>query len=297
VAQSPLIAQPWERSAGPEDMLRVARTCDRSGFFYVAACDHVAIPRDKAQAMSTTWYDPIATLAFVAAATEHVRLLSYVYVLPYRHPLAAAKAFATLDRLSAGRVIVGVGAGHLEQEFRALGVEFRDRGRLLDEAIEVVSEALANEFPQHAGPRWQVRDVAIGPRPVQSPRPPIWVGGSTEAALRRAAARGDGWLPQGIPRMGLEAAIRFIQEHREKTRGAAPIDIGANSERLYVGKPAFDVGPDSRAGAAPELVERLKPLRRLGVSHLGVRFRTRSCDELVDQIEAFAAEVMPHLDD
>jgi probable F420-dependent oxidoreductase len=224
-------------------------------------------------------------------------LLSYVYVLPYRHPLAVAKSFATLDRLSAGRVILGVGAGHLEEEFTALGIDFRDRGRLLDEAIDAVSVALTNEYPEHVGRRWQLRDVGVGPRPVQSPRPPIWIGGSTEAALRRAATRGDGWLPQGTPRMGLEAAIRLIREHRERARGGAPIEIGANSERLYVGKPGFDLGPDARAGSGPELASRLRTLRALGVGHLGVRFRTRSCDELVEQIEAFASEVMPHLRD
>src|ERR1051325_6813278 len=171
VAQSRLIAQEWERSAGPTEILRVARACDDHGFFYVAGCDHIAIPRDKAEAMSTTWYDPIATLGFVAAATEHVRLLSYVYVLPYRHPLAAAKAFATLDRLSAGRVLVGVGAGHLEDEFGALGVEFRGRGRLLDEAIELLAASLSDEYPRHTGRRWQIHDLAIAPRPVQTPRP------------------------------------------------------------------------------------------------------------------------------
>jgi len=297
VAQSPLIAQEWEHSAGPAEVLRIARECDRRGFFYVAVCDHVAIPRDKAAAMSATWYDPIATLSFVAAATERVRLLSYVYVLPYRHPLAAAKAFATLDRLSAGRTLIGVGAGHLEDEFRALGVEFRGRGRLLDEAIELLAAALTDEYPRHAGAHWQVHDMAIAPRPVQTPRPPIWVGGSTEAALRRAAALGDGWLPQGVPSMGLEAAIGLVRAHREKLRGNAPIEIGTNSERLYVGKPRFDLGPGARAGSAAEIVERLRPLRTLGVSHVGVRFRTRSCDELVEQIDAFATEVMPHLGD
>ena len=116
-----------------------------------------------------------------------------------------------------------------------------------------MAAALTDEYPEHAGARWRLRDSAIGPRPVQSPRPPIWVGGSTEAALRRAAARGDGWLPQGTPRMGLEAAIRYIRAHRQKTRDGAPIEIGANSERLYVGTPGFDLGADARAGSGEEL--------------------------------------------
>jgi len=295
VAQSRLIAEPWESQAGPAEILRVARECDRRGFFYVAVCDHVGIPRAKAPAMSTVWYDPIATLGFVAAATERVRLLSYVYVLPYRHPLIAAKAFATLDRLSEGRVIVGVGAGHLEEEFTTLGVEFRGRGQRLDEAIDVLQAALQHEYPEHSGRRWALHDVGVAPRPVQQPRPPIWVGGSTEAALRRAALRGDGWLPQGTPTIGLAAAIRLVREIRAERLGDAPIDVGATSERLYVGRPRFEIGAGARAGSGDELAEPLRALKALGVNHVGIRFRTRSCDELVEQIAAFAEEVMPHL--
>src|SRR5215831_7249065 len=140
-AQSRVFVAPWEADAGPEEIVRVAQACDRNGFFYLAVCDHICVPRDHADAMSTVWYDPIATLGFVAAATRSVRLLSYVWVAPYRHPLATAKAFATLDALSGGRVILGVGAGHLAAEFAALGIDFRRRGALLDEAIDLITAA------------------------------------------------------------------------------------------------------------------------------------------------------------
>src|SRR5436190_3371346 len=141
VAQSPIFAQPWEAGADAGDVVRIAQACDRAGFFYLAVSDHVCIPRDRATAMSTVWYDPVATLGFLAAATKHVRLLSYVYIAPYRHPLATAKAFATLDALSGGRVILGVGAGHLHGEFEALGIDFTRRGKLLDEAIDLIAVA------------------------------------------------------------------------------------------------------------------------------------------------------------
>ena len=294
-AQSTVFAAPWEATAGPDELLRVAQACDRAGFFYVAVCDHVCIPRERAAAMSTVWYDPVATLGWLAAATQSVRLLSYVYVAAYRHPLQTAKAFATLDTLSGGRVILGVGAGHLEAEFAALGIEFARRGALLDDAIDVIAKAFVDEFPQHDGPVWTVHDVGIRPRPVQRPRPPIWVGGNTPAALRRAAARGDGWLPQGTVRDQLPGQIATIREHRRRVRGDVPIEIGANSEWLYLGKPSFDLGPNSRAGSGEAIAASLLELRAMGVSHCGVRFRTRSCDELVDQIGAFAAEVAPHL--
>lgn len=296
-AQSATFAAPWEATAGTEEILRVAQACDRSGFFYVAVCDHVCVPRSHAPAMSTVWYDVIATLGFLAAATRNVRLLSYVYVAPYRHPLMSAKSFATIDALSGGRAIVGVGAGHLQAEFVTLGVDFTQRGRLLDEAIEAIAVALADEYPVHEGPIWQFQEMGLRPRPVQRPRPPIWVGGSTPAALRRAAERGDGWLPQGVPEMGMERAIAYVRAHRAKMRGDAPIEIGMNSPWLYVGHPTFDCGPNALTGSGQELANHLHQRKQLGVSHMGVRFRSRSCDELIEQIEAFGREVGPHLND
>jgi probable F420-dependent oxidoreductase len=295
VAQSSLFAAPWESSAGADEIARIARACDDAGFFYVAVCDHVAIPRARASAMSTVWYDTVATLGFLAGVTRRVRLLSHVYVLPYRHPLQTAKAFATLDALSRGRVILGVGAGHLEPEFDALGVPFQGRGGALDEAIDLVAAALTAEYVEHEGKHWTVRDLGLGPRPVQRPRPPIWVGGSSRPAMRRAAERGDGWLPQGTPRAELPAAIAFIRAQRAKTRGDAPIEVGAISQFFYVGQPGFDVGPNTLTGPPDRLAASLRELKAMGVNHCGVRFRARSADEMVDQIAAFGAEVAPRV--
>lgn len=296
-AQSSVFAADWERSAGPPELLQIAQACDRNGFFYVAACDHVCVPRERAAAMSTTWYDTVATLGYLAAATKNVRLMSHVYILPYRHPLLSAKAFSTLDALSNGRVILGVGAGHLEGEFATLGVEFKRRGKLLDEAIDLVKKAFLDEYPVHDGPTWPVREMGQTPRPVQRPRPPIWVGGSTPAALKRAAERGDGWLPQGTPRAELPQAIATIREHRKKTLGDVPIEIGTMSEWLYVGTPSFDVGANARTGKAEEIAAHLRGLKDIGVHHFGVRFRARSCAELLDQVDAFGSGVAPLLND
>jgi probable F420-dependent oxidoreductase len=294
-AQSTIFAQPWERDAGIVELTRVAKTCDRAGFFYVAVCDHVCVPRAQAAAMSTVWYDTVATMGFLAAATKHVRLLSYVYVPAYRHPLQTAKAFLTLDALSGGRAILGVGAGHLQGEFETLGVPFEGRGKRLDETVDAVLAAFLDEYPQHHGTVWSFRDVGLRPRPVQQPRPPIWIGGNTPAALKRAAVRGDGWLPQGTFRDQLPGQIATIREHRRRARGEEPIEIGANSPWLYLGTPTFDTGPNALTGSADAVVASLRELKALGVSHCGVRFRSRSCDELCDQIEAFAAQVLPHL--
>ncbi len=294
-AQSKSFAQEWEAGAGTAEITRIAQACDRSGFFYVAVCDHVAVPRAAAAVMSTTWYDTIATLGFLAATTQRVRLLSYVYVAPYRHPLMTAKAFATVDTLSGGRVILGVGAGHLQGEFEMLGVDFKKRGKLLDEAIEAIQAAFTEEYPTHSGAHWKFNELGLRPRPVQKPRPPIWIGGSTPAALKRAAERGDGWLPQGVPEMGMEKAIAFIHEHRAKTRGDAPIEIGMNSPWLYVGNATFDLGANALSGSAESIAATLRERKKLGVSHMGVRFRARSCDEFVEQVERFGLEVGPLL--
>lgn len=135
---STLYAEPWEAAAPPGDLVDVARAADRLGFAYIGCCDHVAIPPRLAPAMSPTWYDPVATLAFLAAVTTRVRLLSHVAVIGLRHPLLTAKQYATLDHLCGGRLILGVGAGHVREEFEALGVDFERRGPLLDEAIDAV---------------------------------------------------------------------------------------------------------------------------------------------------------------
>ena len=114
--------------------------------------------------------------------------------------------------------------------------------------------------------------------------------------MRRAAERADGWLPQGTPAMGMAAAIAYIKDHRARTRGDASIEIGMNAPWLYLGTPRFDVGPTTRIGSAAALADILRDIKRLGVQHCGVRFRSRSCEELVDQIDAFGRDVAPLID-
>jgi probable F420-dependent oxidoreductase len=285
-SQSTRYAQPWEASCGIDELAAIARACDRAGFFYVAVCDHVAIPRPHDEVMSTTWWDTLTTLGYLAAVTERTHLMSHVYVLPYRHPLMTAKGFLTLDAVSHGRAILGVGAGHVEDEFALLGADFAQRGKLLDEALDVVRAAFDDEYPVADGPTWPVRDAGLRPRPFQPGGPPIWVGGSSKPALRRAAVKGDGWLPQGPPEMGMPAAIEFILEQREAVHGAGvPIDIGVNTGPIDVSKPPEKVASFLRKFAA------------VGVNQLQVSFAAASADDLCDQIERFGSEIAPLLDD
>ncbi|MFJ1964765.1 TIGR03619 family F420-dependent LLM class oxidoreductase [Streptomyces massasporeus] len=294
-SQSTLYAEGWEAEAGPDDLLEIARAADRAGFDYLAGCDHVAIPRRLAAAMSTVWYDPVATLAFLAAATERVRLLSHVAIVGLRHPLLTAKQYATLDHLSGGRLILGVGAGHVQEEFEALGVDFRQRGPVLDECLDALRAALGpDEFPEHHGKLYDFEGLGQRPRPVQD-RIPVWVGGSSPAAVRRAALRGDGWLPQGDPRDRLPAQIARIRELREEARVQGPFTVGAIVEPLYVGTPRWGVGRRTLTGGPQELAESLRAYRAMGVHQIQVRFRSRSRSELTDQIAAFGAEIAPEL--
>lgn len=294
-SQSTIYAESWEAVAGAEDLADIARTADRTGFAYIASCDHVAIPRRLADAMSTVWYDPVATLAFLAGITERVLLLSHVAVVGLRHPLVSAKQYATLDHLSAGRLVLGVGAGHVQEEFDALGADFAGRGPVLDETIDALRAALGpEEYPEFAGERFSFSGLGQRPRPVQ-PRIPVWVGGSSPAAVRRAALRGDGWLPQGDPRGKLPGQIARLRQLREEAGIDDPIEIGAITEPLYVGEPDWETGRRTLTGKPDAIAESLRAYAAMGVRQIQVRFRSRSRDELTDQMAAFASGVAPHL--
>ncbi|MFF1694687.1 LLM class F420-dependent oxidoreductase [Streptomyces sp. NPDC058257] len=294
-SQSVIYAEAWEADATTDDLAEIARTADRGGFAYIASCDHVAIPRRLADTMSTVWYDPVATLSFLAGITENVRLMSHVAVVGLRHPLVSAKQYATLDRLSGGRLILGVGAGHVQEEFDAVGADFERRGPVLDETVDALIAALGpEEYPEHHGEHYDFSGLGQRPRPMQE-RVPIWVGGSSPAAVRRAAVRGDGWLPQGDPRDKLPAQIARLKRLREEAGVPEPIVVGAIAEPLYVGEPGWSVGRRTLSGKPDALAESLRAYGAMGVQQIQVCFRSRSRTELTDQMAAFAAEVAPHL--
>ena len=293
-AQSTLFAEGWEAQAGVHELTSIATVAEHAGFDYVAVCDHVAVPKSRAHALTTTWWDCVATLSYLAGITNRIRLLSHVYVLPYRHPLVAAKQWMTLDALSGGRAILGVGAGHVEGEFAALGVDHSRRGALLDESIDAVRAAFDGEYVSHDGQAWSYAEMGQAPRPVQD-RLPIWVGGSSPAALRRAAERGDGWLPAGPPEGGMSAGIAHLRELRERAGKAhEPFTVGALSGPLYVGEPRWDIGRAVH-GSAEQIAGFLRVLAGLGVDQIQVAFRSRDVHELYDQLRVFGAEVAPQV--
>lgn len=286
-AKSVRTSAPWERdvAVGTEALVRAAKACDAAGFFYVAVCDHVVVSPAAANegGMSTTWYDPIATLSYLAAVTTQTRLMTNVYVVAYRPAEQTAKHFGTLDALSSGRAILGVGVGHLQTEFDALGVSFADRGALTNTAIDGVKQAWAADAPQL-------------PAPVQSPRPPIWIGGAGAPALRRVAERGDGWIPQGTPRAQMADAISVIRNRRDEVRPGAKLDIGYIHEYVYVGSTDWDFdGEYTVTGSDQRIVDKCNEMGAMGVNHLQMRLRARDINEFCDQAAAFGERIGPHL--
>jgi probable F420-dependent oxidoreductase len=294
-SHSRTIREDWELDGTVDDLVAAAKAADAAGFHFVSATDHIALPyNDYTKHMSSTWYDPVATLSFVAAHTTRVRLLTAVYVAAYRHPLSTAKAFLTVDRLSGGRVILGIGAGHVATEFEALGIDFASRGRRTDEAIDAVRAAFADEYSSFAGEYFRYEGMGLSPRPVNDTIP-IWIGGSSRPALRRAAERGDGWIPQGTPREQMRECVDYLRAHLDRMRPGTEIDLGFFPGYLYVGEPSWDTGPNSVTGSPERVAESLREARAYGCNVLHLHFRSRGCSELVDQLAAFGRDVAPLL--
>lgn len=189
----------------PARHLEVAVEADRLGFESVWLPEHLVFPLEMGGSPfpgaehppvppATPVFDCFAYLAFLAARTERVRLGSHVYLLGLRHPFVAARAIQTLDILSGGRALAGVGAGWLRTEWTAAGLDPTTRGRRLDEAIVVCRKLWSDETISHAGEFWQFDPVMFEPKPAQAGGPPVLIGGESEAALRRAARLGDGWI-------------------------------------------------------------------------------------------------------
>ena len=236
-SQSTLYVADWEKEAGPVELARIARVADEAGFFYLGVCDHTAIPRRLADAMGTVWYDTTATLGWLAAVTTHTHLLSHVLILAQRHPLRVAKELSTIDHLSGGRLIVGVGAGHVPEEYELLTGDFAERGRHTDEAVSALARAFTDEFPELPGPRFPARDMGIAPVP-GAPAPPAYLdrrllagGHPAHGSLRgRLAPPGDTSARSAGPdrppaRAARRAARRGTDRHRHH-RGAHLPHVG-----------------------------------------------------------------------
>jgi probable F420-dependent oxidoreductase len=213
------------RNMGPQStrstLLECARRAEEAKIDHLWVADHVAIPPDHAEGSGGRYLDPLATLAFLAATTTRIGLGTGVLVVPYRPPLATAKWIATLQELSAGRFLCGVGAGWMESEFRVVGVARERRGAITDRTLEFLHRCFAADEVEEAGERF-----LFLPRPT---RPPLYVGGTGRAALRRAARFAEGWMPMGKDAEKLRPGILELRELFAAAGKAAPEVIAVTS--------------------------------------------------------------------
>lgn len=269
--QLPGVSSDWERDAVAADLALVARAADELGFDHLTCSEHVAIPVDDSQAESgrrgVTYWDPLSTLGFLAAHTSRIRLATSVIVLGYHHPLEIAKRYGTLDRLSGGRVVLGVGVGSLAEEFDLLGAVFDGRGERADDAIRALRASLSTTRPEYAGPYFRFGGVAVEPCAVQ-PRVPIWVGGRTARSLRRAVELADGWMPFGLSADEMAGML-------------ARVDKPAGFEVVLPSGRVFDAIADP-AGTA----ERLARLRDAGATSVTCSVGATSAAHYCDQLTA-----------
>jgi probable F420-dependent oxidoreductase len=271
----------WEADAGPGELRAIVQAADRLGYHHVSCSEHVGIPTEVAKVRGGRYYDPAATLGFVAAITERVRLLTHVIVLPYHHPLAVAKQYGTLDKLSGGRVILGVGVGSLREEFDLLGVDFDARGPRYEDALAALRAGLSGRTPSYTGTHYRFNDFLIDPHGAQA-RVPIWLGGRSARSLRRALRYGDGWDPFHLSVEQLRVLIRRARDWPEWQQRSQPFDIALSPDEPLALETAADV---ERA------MSLVRTYEELGATVLNLRFRHRSLAHYLELLERFAAEV------
>lgn len=211
----------------PEGAVQVARAAEAAGFDSLWGGEHVVLPDPQAPPAPLgprdRITDPVVTLAFLAAHTTRVRLGTGIIILPQRNPLVLAKELATLDVLSSGRLLVGIGVGYLEPEFRALGAPFHERGRVTDEYLAAMRAIWGDGPPAYRGRFVSFEGVDAHPKPVQRPHPPLVIGGHTPAAFRRAVEQGNGWYGFALDAETTRRCLDGLREAGERYPRPAPL--------------------------------------------------------------------------
>lgn len=197
VIELPGISGEWEKTGSIEDLAEIASAADQLGYHHLTCSEHIALPAAEQARRGTRYWDPLATLGYLAARTQRIRLATNVLVLGYHHPLEIAKRYGTLDQVSNGRLILGVGVGSLKEEFDLLGAPFDDRGPRGDDALRALRASLSVPEPAYHGEFYSYGGMVVDPCAVQE-HVPLWVGGRTLRSLRRAATLADGWAPFSV---------------------------------------------------------------------------------------------------
>ena len=241
--------------------------------------------------------DSLTCLAFLAGCTSKITLGISVLVLPYRHPLYWARVATSIERLSKGRLTMGIGVGWMEEEFAALGVSFKDRGKMTDEQLEIVHQLWTEEHASWSGQFYSYDDLAFFPKPLQHPRIPIWVGGEGPAAHRRTAKYGDAWFPYFVEVTPAELRAGYDSVRQSAAElGRDPEQIGLACCRPIEVTPE-PVPQNARflRGSPEQLITALLAYQSIGVRHMALQFMAPRWPDRVEQITRFAQGVMPHL--
>ena len=294
----------------------LARHGEALGYHSAVVADHIIIPVTSDSTYPYTLdgkhpsegdaLEQLAEIAFVAGATRSLRLITSVLIVPHRNPVVTAKTLATIDVLSRGRLTVGIGVGWLREEFAALGAPtFDRRGAVTDEYVRIFKTLWTQAPASYEGEFYRFADVWCLPRPVQQPHPPIWIGGHSAAALRRAARYGDGWHPVGgVPTAPLRPAemaenvakLRRLAAERGRDPATITVSLKAPLYDLGVTGAALDSeGRERRplSGTAEQIAGDVRAYAEAGVSELILDFRGDALGASLDRMEWFAREVIP----
>lgn len=297
--------------ATPTNLVRFAHTAEALGFDTIWTSDHIVVPTEVQSfypyhpagqmpfVPAEPYLEPLIVMTYLAAVTQRIRIGTSVLILPYRNPVFTAKALATLDVLSHGRITLGVGVGWMEEEFQALGLEtYARRGAYSDECMRIFRTLWTQENPTFQGAFHRFAGIKCEPKPVQAGGIPIWVGGHTPQAIRRAARLGDGWQPivqrppADLPPEELReniAALRELAEAGGRDPQAITIALGASVQFSEGGSAGLFSGSPQR------IVEGMRQYQAVGVQDFRVDFPGLSPDGLLQAMERFAAEVRPQV--
>lgn len=259
----------WEKDATVDDIGRVAEAADALGYHHMTCSEHIAMPSSEAPRRGARYWDPLATFGYLAARTTQIRLATMTLVLGYHHPLAIVKRYGTLDHVSNGRVILGVGIGSLKEEFDLLGAPFDDRGARADDALRALRAALHSNEPEYHGEFYSFSGLTVDPCAVQA-HMPFWVGGRTKRSLRRAVTLADGWCPFAV---SIETAAQWLRD----------VDVPDGFEVVMPAERPLDP-----VGAPGETADVLGVLAAGGTTTLAARFAHRSREHFVEQMHALA---------
>ena len=301
----------------PETLGVIARKGEELGYDAVYAGDHILVPKNIASIYpyseggeypggpSGESMELLTLLAFLAGQTSKIRLVASVIIVPYRSPLLAAKALATLDVLSQGRLVIGIGVGWMREEFEALDLPpFEERGAVTDEYIRAFKELWTSDSPHFEGKYVNFDDINFLPKPVQKPHPPIWVGGESRPALRRTAELADGWyplgsnptFPMGTPEQLSAGLERLAAYARRFGRDPAEIEVIYRTQQFELnGTAAPDNARPSFVGNADQIAADIRRYEEMGVGSMVLDFlrQTDELDVMLGHMERFADEVWP----